>query len=229
MRIPNAVALALVLGLAAVPPASAHAPGELEKELRDRETYFQPMDQEAPGFTLQDADGRTVRLADLRGRVVVLNFIYASCPDVCPLHSERIAEIQAMINQTPMKNQVQFVSITTDPARDTPQVLRDYGPAHGLASVNWSFLTTAPNQPEDATRKLAKAYGLEFTRTEGGDQMHAVVTHVIDQTGRLRARFHSLKFEPTNLVVFVNDLVNDVDQPHGHDAPSLWDRVRSLF
>ena len=44
MRIPNAVALALVLGLAAVPPASAHAPGELEKELRDRETYFQPMD-----------------------------------------------------------------------------------------------------------------------------------------------------------------------------------------
>lgn len=228
MRSLNTVALAVVLGLATVPPSSAHAPGELENEFRDREKYFQPMDQEAPVFTLQNADGRIVRLADLRGKVVVLNFIYASCPDVCPLHSERIAEIQAMINQTPMKDQVQFVSITTDPARDTPEVLRDYGPAHGLDLVNWTFLTRAPGEPDDATLRLAEAYGLKFKLAEGGDQMHAVVTHVIDQTGRLRARFHSLKFESTNLVVFVNDLVNDA-QSAGTHRPSFWDRVKGLF
>jgi len=219
------MATALVLG--AAPSAPAHAPGELDRELLERERYFQPMNQEAPGFTLQDADGRTVRLADLRGKVVVLSFIYASCPDVCPLHSERIAEIQAMINQTPMKDQVQFVSITTDPARDTPEVLRDYGPAHGLASANWEFLTRAPGEPDDATLRLAEAYGLKFKLAEGGDQMHAVVTHVIDQTGRLRARFHSLKFESTNLVVFVNDLVNDAWSEKR--KPGFWERLRGLL
>ncbi|MGE3289808.1 MAG: SCO family protein [Geminicoccaceae bacterium] len=220
-----AVAAALVLGTAA--PASAHAPGELDRQLLERERYFQPMNHEAPGFTLQDADGRTVRLADLRGKVVVLHFIYASCPDVCPLHAERIAEIQGMINRTPMKDQVQFVSITTDPARDTPDILRQFGPAHGLDPSNWLFLTAASDQADDSTRKLAKAYGLEFTTTENGEQMHAVVTHVIDQGGHLRARFFSLKFEPTSLVLFVNDLVDDAwsERPR----PGFWERLRGLL
>lgn len=68
-----------------------------------------------PDFTLRDAEGRSVSLGDLRGKVVVLNFIYASCPDVCPLHSELIADIQADVNRTSMKEQVQFVSITSEP------------------------------------------------------------------------------------------------------------------
>uniref|UniRef100_UPI0013D81A57 SCO family protein n=2 Tax=Pseudomonadota TaxID=1224 RepID=UPI0013D81A57 len=73
---------------------------------------------------------------------VVLHFIYTSCPDVCPLHAEKIAEIQKMVNSTPMKDQVVFTSITTDPSKDTPDVLKAYGPAHGLDPVNWLFLTT---------------------------------------------------------------------------------------
>src|SRR3546814_15210714 len=76
--------------------------------------------------------------------------------------------MQAMVNQTPMNDQVQFITITTDPANDTPDVLREYGLAHGLDPVNWAFLTTAPDQPEDATRRLAEAYGHRFDKTEGG-------------------------------------------------------------
>lgn len=196
--------------------AWAHSLEEVEQQLYDKEKYFQPMDGEAPGFELQDADGRTVRLSDFRGKVAILNFIYTNCPDVCPLHAERIAEIQSMINISPMKTQVAFITITTDPKRDRGQVLRDYGKAHGLDPVNWVFLTAAPNQAEDATRKIAKAYGLEFIETDDGAQMHGVVTHVIDQDGRLRARFHGLSFAPVNLVIFVNALVNRVQAPHPH-------------
>jgi protein SCO1/2 len=57
---------------------------EVQSELGDREKYFQPVDKEAPEFTLEDAKGRAVKLQDLRGKVVVLHFIYTSCPDVCP-------------------------------------------------------------------------------------------------------------------------------------------------
>lgn len=220
---------ALAALLSVIPMAWAHSVDELETLLGDKEKFFQPIDKPAPAFTLRDADGGVVDLADLRGKVVVLHFIYASCPDVCPLHAERIAEIQAMVNQTPMKEQVQFVSITTDPGNDTPEVLRDYGPAHGLDPVNWTFLTTMPDQPEDATRRLAEAYGHRFDKTDEGYQVHGVVTHVIDRDGQWRANFHGLRFEPVNLVVFVNALVNDVQRPHGHGEQSWWDHLRNLF
>jgi protein SCO1/2 len=161
--------------------------------------------------------------------VVVLHFVYASCPDICPLHAEKLAEIQAMVNLTPMREVVRFVTITTDPARDTPQVMRDYGPAHGLDPANWAFLTTLPGQPEDTTRRLAEAFGHRFTPVEDGYQMHSIVTHVIDQDGVWRANFHGLKFEPTSLVVYLNALVNRAGNEHPHGEPSLWQRLRALL
>lgn len=220
---------AVLLLAALATPAWSHSLEEVEEQLHDKDNYFQPVDTPTPDFTLQDAAGKTVRMTDLGGKVVVLNFIYTNCPDVCPLHAELIATLQSMINKTPMKSMVQFVTVTTDPKRDTGEVLTDYGKAHGLDPVNWTFLTASPEQPEDTTRLLAKAYGLKFTLTEDGEQMHGVVTHVIDQDGRLRGRFHGLKFQPLSLVVFVNALTNKLQVPHAEPKPSLWDQFLSLF
>jgi len=215
--------------VAATSTASAHSLKDLESMLGDKEKYFQPIDKPAPEFTLRDADGDLVRPADLRGNVVVLHFIYAGCPDVCPLHAQRIGEIQDMVNQTPMKEHVRFVTITTDPLNDTAEVLRAYGPLHGLDPDNWMFLTTTADQPEDATRTLAHAFGHKFVRTRDNYQVHGVVTHVIDREGRWRANFHGLRFGPTNLVLFVNALVNDVHAPQEQPATSWWDKIKSLF
>lgn len=219
------VSLSLVI---VAPAAFAHSLHELEAELGSREQYFQPINKAAPDFTLQDAAGRSVSLADFHSKVVVLHFIYTNCPDVCPLHAERIAEIQKLVNLSPMKQLVEFVTITTDPKRDRGDVLKSYGQAHGLDPVNWVFLTTKPDQPEDLTRKLAQQFGHRFDKTDDGYQMHGVVTHVIDKEGRWRANFHGLKFEPSNLVIFVNALVNDFDK-HPQAKPSLWDRMKSWF
>lgn len=221
--------IALAAVTAVMSPAWAHSLKELEATLGDKEKFFQALDKPAPDFTLRDAGGNTVRLADLRGKVIVLNFIYASCPDICPLHSERIAEVQTMVNETPMKGQVRFISVTTDPAGDTPEVLREYGPAHGLDPVNWAFLTKTPDHPENATRRLAEAYGHKFTKTKDGYQVHGIVTHMIDREGRWRANFHGLKFQSVNLVLFVNALVNDVHPDQGHQKKSFWGRLRDWF
>lgn len=229
MRLTTIGVLTLAMAGGIIAAASAHSLTEVEAMLGDKEQFFQPIDKEAPAFTLRNTDSNTVRLADFRGKIVILHFIYTSCPDVCPLHAERIAEIQTMINQTPMKEQVEFVSVTTDPAKDTPEVLRDYGPAHGLDPVNWMFLTVPAGEPEDTTRRLAEAFGHKFTKTQEDYQIHGIVTHVIDREGRWRANFHGLKFEPVNLVLFVNALVNDVQRPHGHEQKSFWDRMRDLF
>ncbi len=204
--------VAVLVGLALVStvrlPALAHSLEELEKELLERESYLEIVDRPAPDFTLQDAEGRAVGLADFRGKVVVLWFIYASCPDFCPLQSEKLAQVQEMANGTPMRDLVQFIAVTTDPERDTPDVLKGYGPAHGLDPVNWVFLTGGAERPA-ATRELAERYGLKFTPTENGYQMHGVVTHLIDKSGNLRGRYHGLKFEPVNFIVHLNALTND--------------------
>ncbi|MFK0692279.1 SCO family protein [Mesorhizobium sp. IMUNJ 23033] len=209
--------------------ARAHSLDEVDAMLQRDEKYFQQTDKPTPDFTLRTANGRIVRPADLIGKVVVFHFIYTSCPDVCPLHAEKIAEIQKMVNGTPMKDQVTFVTITTDPTKDTPDVLRDYGPAHGLDPVNWLFLTTTPDEPEDTTRKLAEAFGHKFSLTDDGYQMHGIVTHVIDKEGRWRANFHGMNFAPVNLVTFVNALTNNVERPH-HEQDEGWlAKLKSLF
>lgn len=216
------LAVAVALFVTATGLARAHSLGEVETMLGDREKYFQAIDKPAPDFSLRTADGRLVRLADFRGEAVVLNFIYTSCPDICPLHAEAIAEIQRLVNETPMKDRVAFVTVTTDPANDTPEVMKDYGPTHGLDSVNWTFLTTAEGESEDATRELAKAYGHKFYKTPDGYQMHGVVTHVIDRNGVWKANFHGLRFDPVNLVTFVNALTNVTTRPHPHQPKSWW-------
>jgi protein SCO1/2 len=206
-----------------------HPGADLDVRMHEKEKFFEIVDKpSAPSFELADANGNLVHLSDFSDKIVVLNFIFASCAGVCPLHSERIAEIQKMINTTPMKDRVQFISITTDAAHDTPDVLKTYGSAHGLDGSNWMFLTKRPEQGEDATRQLAQAYGLRFEPLKDGQQMHAVVTHIIDRNGRFAAKFHGLKFDPVNAVLYVNGLTNN----HGaitEREPGWWQSVKELF
>lgn len=218
---------AVVLLSALMAPASAHTLDDVQRALYESESRFQIVNQEAPAFSLQDADGNPVRLIDFRGKAVVLHFIYTNCPDFCPLHAEKIAEIQERVNLSPDRERVQFITITTDPSRDTPDILRAYGPLHGLDPVNWAFLTSGPEEPEDTTRTIARAYNLEFTEIDDEIQLHGVVTFVIDREGWIRGKFHGLDFEPTNAAIYINALLNDHPHPEAafvgpsEDAPDI--------
>ncbi len=200
--------IGLTLLTTTVSPAVAHSLEDLEEKLKGSERYAQIVNDPAPEFRLRGPDGEAVSLADLRGKVVVLWFVYTRCPDVCPLHSEALASIQEQVNQTPMREPVQFITITTDPEHDTVEPLKKYGLTHGLDPINWIMLTSGPEEPS-VTREVAEKYGLKFTLGEDGYQMHGVVTHLIDKSGNLRARYHGLKFNPTNLIVHINALSND--------------------
>jgi protein SCO1/2 len=210
MRCRLTILLIVLLGTAlAGQPAGAHSLKDLEAQLFKREKYVEFVNRPAPEFELRDAEGKTVRLADFHAKkVVVLWFIFASCTEACPLQSDVLAQVQEKVNRSPMRDLVQFIAITTDPERDTPEVLRAYGPSHRLSPHNWAFLTSGAERPE-ATREIADRYGLKFTRTEKGDFMHGVVTHIIDYEGNMRARFHSLKWDQINMVVYINALTND--------------------
>lgn len=202
------LALGVMLSGLASGLAPAHSLKELEDKLAEREAYVQIVDRPAPPFALRDFAGSEVSLAGLRGKVVVLYFIYAGCPDLCPLHSSKIADTQAKVNRTPMRALVEFVAITTDPEDDTPEILEAYGPARGLDPVNWVFLTGGADKPA-VTSELLDSYGLKFTPTGNGYQVHAAVTHLIDKSGNLRGRYHGLRFDATNMILHINALTND--------------------
>jgi len=207
---------------------SAHSVQELNDILSGSEKYFQPIDRPAPQFSLLDQRGNPVTLDDFQGKVVVLYFIYTNCPDICPLQTEFIAELQETINATPMRDLVEFVTITTDPLNDTFAVMQEFGPARGLDPANWRFLTSGPDQPE-TTRALVEQFGHNYKVVEDGYQIHGTVTHVIDQRGQWRANFHGLNFKRTNLVMFVNALTNERHDPDEDNKSGLMQRFMGIF
>ena len=205
MKYAMAMVFAVALGAGGV---GAHSLKDVEDALFERESYVQFLQRPAPPFTLEAARGGAVSLDELAGKIVVLNFIYTDCPDVCPLQSALLADIQDSINRTAMRDAVQFVTISTDPAHDTREVLDAYATRLGRDPVNWFFLTDGSGNA-DKTRAIAKDYGLLFTPGDDGYLLHGVVTHIIDKSGTIRARYHGLKVDPLNIILYINALAND--------------------
>lgn len=205
-------------------PAFAHSLEEAEETLQKRERYAQFVDQPAPAFSLTDTDGNIVSSSDLEGRVVVLNFIYTRCQEACPVHMNLIAEVQEQVNDAGLREDVEFITIATD-SEDivgTRDNMRAYGRNFDLDSSNWRFVYRDEGEPADTTRRVAEAYGLKFDDVAEGVQAHGVVAHVINPSGRMRARFHGLEFDPEHLVSYVQVLAEGPETL----PTNTWDRIR---
>ena len=105
--------------------------------------------------------GQRVALADLRGKVLAVTFIYATCSDTCPILTAKMAEIRRRLG-TDFGPRVRFVSITVDPVIDTPEVLRGYAEAHGADAPGWCFLTGTRGEIEEVVRR----YGAYAKKSE---------------------------------------------------------------
>ena len=130
-------------------------------------------------FTLSDPAGRRVALADFRGKLVLLYFGFANCPDVCPTD---LAEIgQALRSLGPAADQVQPLFVTLDPKRDSAAVLREYAPA-----FHPSFIALTGNEEE--IRSIATAFKVFFEKvplpgTSTYTIDHTAYTYLLDRQG----------------------------------------------
>jgi len=138
--------------------------------------------QRSPLFSLITQHGERLALQDLRGRVVLINFIYTSCPDVCPVATAKFARLQRFTKAAGLEGQVFLLSITTDPEIDRSPVLRDYGERYGADFTSWAFLTGSQVELERAWHGLG-VVPVERTR---GDIDHATMTFLLDRRGRVR-------------------------------------------
>ena len=146
--------------------------------------------------TLVDQNGDPVRMADFRGKTLVLTFIYTSCPlpDYCPLMSKRFAALQPQLRDR-FGTQAHLLSISFDPATDTPAVLRDYAAEYTDRLDTWTFATGDTSQVNRATR-LFRVY----TEPEEGEIVHNLVTAVVGSDGRVRRLFRGNEWTPDDVL-----------------------------
>src|SRR5262249_42027487 len=119
----------------------------------------------APEVALIDARGRPFRLSDLRGKAVVVSFIYTTCGGSCPATTREMARVQGALKEAGLWGKdVAFVSISLDPARDTPEVLSAYGRAYGADPAAWHFLTG----PADRVERVIRSWDMWARRNASG-------------------------------------------------------------
>ena len=149
----------------------------------------------APAFTLTNQDGKRIALKDLRGKVLAITFIFASCTDTCPLLSAIMAGLQDRLGAD-FGPRVYFVSITVDPERDTPEALKRYAEAHRANPAGWAFLTGTPAEISEVARR----YGIFYKKTPRGDTDHTFLTSLVDQSGTLRVQYMGIRFNPDEML-----------------------------
>ena len=169
-----------VLGLCCV----VIAPGVLQSAEFAGQALVPP--PAALDFTLQASDGSEFKLSQQRGKVVLLNFGYTFCPDVCPTTLAELSQVRARLRDAAKR--VQMVFITLDPERDTPERLGIYTKAFDPTFIG---LTGSTEQLASVrTMYGVKAEKEEVTGTSAGYLIaHSAYTYVIDPAGRLRLLF----------------------------------------
>jgi protein SCO1 len=158
----------------------------------------------APAFTLTSQDGAQLSLADFRGKVVAVTFIYTSCTDTCPVLTPMMSFVQDRLGRD-FGTKIAFASITVDPQHDTPEVLKEYAQAFGADLAGWAFLTGAPETIREVTRR----YGVFAAKTANGDVDHSLLTSIVDRRGILRVQYLGVRFDPED---FRRDLLSLVKE-----------------
>lgn len=149
----------------------------------------------APPFALTDQEGRPLDLADLRGSLVVLDFVFTQCTGPCPILTSAHVTWQRRLPAA-LRERTRFVSITLDPARDTPAALRAYAEARGADLSDWSFLTG----PVAEVEAVVRAYGVGTLRDADGQIEHTLATFLIDAEGRIARRYLGLDHAPEQVI-----------------------------
>lgn len=198
------------------PPPLAPGYARLSFEAPAPGSYALPALGIAGDGAVLDATGRPLRLHELYGsKVVVLSFIYTSCPDVngCPLASFVLSMVQREVVTDPrLRDAVRLVSLSFDPAHDTPGRMASYGRAFRKDGFDWRFLTFAS---EREVSPLLERYGQYVGRERGEDggslstMTHLLRIYLIDRDKRIRNIYTPSYLHPDLLLADIRTVLAD--------------------
>lgn len=150
-----------------------------------------PVIADAPSLPLRDQSGQPFSGKRLAGKVWIANFMFTSCPDVCPLLTSKMRSLQLRFGNH--KRDVELVSISVDPHHDTPEALSAFAREHEADLSNWSFLTG----PEDTVRQVVmEGFKQAMEEQPAKDKqprniLHGTHVTLIDRRGRIRGFYRT--------------------------------------
>lgn len=141
-----------------------------------------------PNVELTAHDGKKYRLYDdlLKGKTVAINVIFTECKDVCPLETAMLVQLYRLLGERAGKD-IAFYSISIDPERDTPEVLKAYAEKFGARLPGWLFLTGKPDDIRLATKKLGLVRGTDKATRDGHTAILMVGRQATGQWDRMSA------------------------------------------
>ncbi|WP_068773906.1 SCO family protein [Paenibacillus sp. FJAT-26967] len=143
----------------------------------------------SPSYQLTDAEGNQAASADYDGKVKLVYFFFASCPDVCPITTNFLSKVQdEMKKEKVFENKANIVSISFDPARDTPDALKEYALRNRADFTGWKFLT---GTDEKEMAALAKKFQVGVTKDKNGNFTHNNVILLLDKKGEIRTYYNA--------------------------------------
>jgi cytochrome oxidase Cu insertion factor (SCO1/SenC/PrrC family) len=212
----SVLALSLVW-LAAPPPAPADDPPRMDFVLPEPGTYALHRIMRAPDGAVLTVDGGLEKLSHFtRGRITLLGFIYTSCtnPQGCPLAYRVFDRLKDEIRATPvLRDQVQLVTLSFDPARDTPSVMKHYAGSQleDEGGLRWFFLTT-PSVRD--LLPLVEGFGQDVQyavdRSSGRpvrQLSHVLKVFLIDRSGDVREIYTSTFLHPRAIIGDIETLL----------------------
>jgi protein SCO1 len=157
---------------------------------------YREVGETVPDFALYDQTGKVVQSARFRGKQLMVNFIYTRCPlaTMCPAATAKMVSAQKLAREAGVAN-LELVSITMEPAYDTPGVLKEYAANHGIDTTNFSLLTG----PETAIKDLLTQFGV-IAEFEGDIIKHTLTTLLIDENGKIIHRADGSAWEAREFV-----------------------------
>ena len=137
-----------------------------------------------PAFKLTNQENKSISDKDYLGKVYVVEFFFSTCPTICPKMNESMLQLQEEFYGNPNFG---IASITIDPAKDTPQVLKEHANLLGVKHYNWHFLTGDKEYIYSLANKGFNLYAGENNKVAGGFE-HSGLFALVDKNGKIRCR-----------------------------------------
>jgi len=179
--------------------------------------------REVGDYALRDRTGRELRLSQLRGKPLVVNFVYTGCFQVCPTATKFLAQAVREAERTLGPRTFRVATIGFNLPYDTPQAMADFARKQGIDSPGWLFLS-----PDAASvAALTEAFGFRYQHTAAGID-HLLQVSIVDAQGRIYRQIYGASFGVPQLVGPLRELAQGRPQPTPALTTGLFDKLRLL-
>jgi len=169
-----------------------------------------PVQGQGAEFSYLDTNGENVTLSGTNGKVRLLYFFFANCPDVCPPTTFLMSQVQDELKEDGVfGSDVEFLSVTIDPTRDTPEALKEYAKRFDADPNGWKFL----HGDEQETAALAEKYQIYVAKDDDGNFGHMNLIVLLDKKGQIRDWISAndyIDFEDNKKKLSPSDMVKQI-------------------